>query len=124
MSLPCYTKKFVEEYEGIKIFEIQYDSKWGPKTVYSLGEGGVDDLCDTFEMSYVETINLAKVHGCITQREYIDGNVSSPHMDFETLDGMKHMIDVGKSARIMANIAGNFTEEEMDEKIERIKKGL
>ena len=122
--LPSYTQKFVENHEGIDIFEITYNSKFGPKTIYSVGEGGVDDILDLLDMDYIDAIELAKKHGCSTQREYISGEISGPHMDFETLESMKNMIDVGKSARMMENILGNFTEEEIDEKIERIKNGF
>lgn len=116
--------KFIEEYEEVKIYEISYESIYGNKTIYSVGEGGVDDMLDMLDMSYFEAIALAKKHGCTTERHYIDGNISSPHMDFETIEQMKHMIDVGKSARVMENILGNFTEEELDKKIERLKNGL
>lgn len=121
---PSYCQKFVETYEGIDIYEVKYESIYGEKVVFSVGEGGVDDILDLLDMSYGEAIDLAKKHGCTTEREYLNGRTSAPHMDFQTLEGMKNMIDVGKSARMMENIMGNFTEEEMDEKIERLKHGF
>lgn len=116
--------KFIEEFEGVRIYEISFDSKTGQTVVYSIGENGVDELLDMLDMTFGEAITLARKHGAITRREYLNGKCSGPHMDFETIEGMKKMIKVGKSARLMANICGNFTEEEMADKIERMKKGL
>lgn len=117
------TYKFIEEFEGIDIYEITYETTYGMETRYSVMEGGVEDVMDMLDKTYSETIQLAKIYGCVTTREYADGNVSSPHMDFETIDKMKNMITVGKSARVMANILGDFTDEEMNDKIERLKSG-
>lgn len=116
--------KFVENFEGVDIFEMNYDSRKGINIMYSVGPQGVDNLLDQLDMTFGEAILLAKKHGAITRREFVNGEVSGPHMDFETIEGMKKMITVGKSARLLANICGEFTEEEMADKIERMKKGL
>lgn len=115
---------FVEEYEGFRIFSVGYiSSSYEKVTKYNLGTQGASSIAEMFEMSYMETLRMASDLGATTMRKLSDGKVYSNHMDFDSLDGVKLFIDTAKSARIMANLNGNFSEDELEKMTERFKKG-
>ena len=115
---------FKENYEKFSIYTVEYiSSSYEKVTKYNLGDQGAAYIAEMFEMGYMETLRLAVDLGATTMRKLSNGKVFSNHMDFDSIDQVKSFIDTAKSARIMANLNGDFNEDELENMTERFKQG-
>lgn len=115
---------FKENYEEFSIYTVEYiDNSYDKVIKYNLGDQGAASIAEMFEMGYMETLRLAVDLGATTMRKLSDGKVFTNHMDFDSLDQIKSFIDTAKSARLMANLNGDFNEDELEKLTERFKQG-